>query len=74
MRVQFKNIPNTHFFTCLRAGIPGFNTVSLTNGGTECFASLSHTKPKLENNCELDDLETGFEIMERYRIRHGFKR
>ena len=46
------------------------NTVSRTNGGTQCLAQLSHTKSKLKNNCKLDDLRTGFKIAAGYWFMH----
>ena len=30
MRVKFKNTPDTHFFACFYAEVPGFDTVSTT--------------------------------------------
>ena len=40
MRVGFKNTPNTHFFACFYAEVPGFDTVSTTSVRTQylvCF-------------------------------------
>ena len=36
------------------------------------YISQWEWKPHIQHNCELDDLRAGFEIAERYRIRHGW--
>ena len=48
------------------------NTVSLTNGGTQCWQHSVTQKPKLKHNCKLDDFWAGFEIAEGYWIRRGW--
>ena len=49
----------------------GSNTVSTTNGGTQCSALFSETKSKSRKNCKLKDFGAGFEIAEGYRLRHS---
>jgi len=51
-----------------------FNNLKRQHGGARSPASLvisSVWKPYIMHNCVLDDLGTGFEIAEGYRIGHG---